>query len=122
MELQYRRLKILSQFYSCQDSEFQFRETHQLTMNCCYGLAKKKKTHFLCMPCPKISLFFLFKDGAELRRESFSCKQSLHTLSPGANGFTFLTTFHLMLMSMFLFFLISKRDREVLLKFSCVLI
>ena len=47
---------------------------------------------------------FFFKDGADLRMESFSCKQSLHTLSLGANGFTFLTTSHLMLKSMFLFF------------------
>ena len=36
--------------------------------------------------------------------DSFSCKQSLHTLSLGANGFTFLTTSHLMLKLMFLFF------------------
>ena len=38
----------------------------------------------------KIFVFFLFKDGADLRMESFSCKQSLHTSSPGANCFTFL--------------------------------
>ena len=46
---------------------------------------------FLCIQCPKIS-FFLFKDCADLRMESFSCKESLHTLSLGRNGFTFLTT------------------------------
>ena len=28
--------------------------------------------------------FFKFKDGADLRMESFSCRQSWHTLSPGA--------------------------------------
>ena len=36
--------------------------------------------------------------------EGFSCRQSLHIKSPGANGFTFLTTSHLMLKLMFLFF------------------
>ena len=36
--------------------------------------------------------------------DSFYCKQSLHTLSLGANGFTFLTTSHLMLKLMFFFF------------------
>ena len=36
-------------------------------------------------------------DGADLRMESFSCKQSPHTLSLGANGFTLLTTSHLIL-------------------------
>ena len=59
---------------------------------------------FLCMQCPKFSFLFKFKDGADLRMESFSSKQSLHTLSPGANGFTFLTTSHLMLKLMLLFF------------------
>ena len=48
--------------------------------------------------------FFFFKDGAHLRMDSFSCKKSLHTLSLGANGFTFLTTSHLMLKSLFLVF------------------
>ena len=46
----------------------------------------------------------LFKDCAHLRIDSFSCKQSLHTLSFGANGFTFLTMSHLILKLMFLFF------------------
>ena len=55
-------------------------------------------------------VFFLFNDGADLRMESFSCKQSLQALSSGTNGFTFLTTSYLMLKLMF-FFLISKRDR-----------
>ena len=36
--------------------------------------------------------------------DSFSCKHSLHTLSFGANGFTFLTIFHWILKLMFLFF------------------
>ena len=44
----------------------------------------------------------MFKDGADLRMDSFSCKQSLHTFSLGANGFTFLTISHLMLKLMFL--------------------
>ena len=54
-------------------------------------LVLPSKTLFLCIQCPKISLL-LFKDGANLRMDSFSCKQSVHTLSLGANGFTFLTT------------------------------
>ena len=49
-------------------------------------------------------LLLFFKDGADLRMDSFSCKQSLHTLSPGANGFAFLTASLLMLKLMFLFF------------------
>ena len=61
------------------------------------------KNFFLWIQCPKISLL-LFKDGADLRMDSFSCKQSLHILSLGANGFTFLPTSHLMLRLMFLFF------------------
>ena len=61
------------------------------------------KNFLLWIPCPKISLL-LFKDGADLRMDSLSCKQSLHTLSLGANGFTFLTTSHLILKLMFLFF------------------
>ena len=36
--------------------------------------------------------------------ESFCYKNSFHTLSLGANGFTFLMTSHLMLKLMFLFF------------------
>ena len=35
------------------------------------------KNFFLWIQCPKISLR-LFKDGADLRMESFSCKQSPH--------------------------------------------
>ena len=53
---------------------------------------------------PKISFFLKLKDGRDLRMESFPCKQSFHTLSPGVNGFIFLATSHLMLMLMFLFF------------------
>ena len=45
-----------------------------------------------------------FKDGADLRMDSFSCMQTLHTLSLGANGFNFLTTSHLMLKLLFLLF------------------
>ena len=55
------------------------------------------------MQCPKISLL-LFIDGADLRMDSFSCKHSLHALSFGANGFTFLTISHPILKLMFLFF------------------
>ena len=51
----------------------------------------------------KISLL-LFKDCADLRVDNFSCKQSLHTLSFCANGFTFLTISHVILKLMFLFF------------------
>ena len=61
---------------------------------------------------------YIFKDGTDLRMDSFSCKQSLHTLSLSANGFTFLTTSHLMLKLMFLFFnfqTCSLRVVEVLL-------
>ena len=54
------------------------------------------KDLFLWIQCPKISLL-LFKDGADLRMESFSCKHSLHTLLLGANGFTLLTTSYLIL-------------------------
>ena len=36
--------------------------------------------------------------------DSFSCKQSLHTLSFGANGFTFLTISHSILKLMFFYF------------------
>ena len=50
----------------------------------------------------KIVVFFLFKDGADLRMASFSCKQSLHTFSTAANGFTFLTIPHFILKSMYL--------------------
>ena len=50
--------------------------------------------------CHKISLL-LFKDGADLRMELVN---KVCTLSIGANCFTFLTTSHLMLKLMFLFF------------------
>ena len=56
------------------------------------------KKFFLCTQCPNISLL-LFKDGTDLRMDSFYCKQGLHALSLAANGFTFLTTSHLMLKS-----------------------
>ena len=61
------------------------------------------KNFFLWTQCPKISLLLL-KDGVDLRMESFSCKQSPHTLLLGANGFTLLTTSHLILELMFFFF------------------
>ena len=61
------------------------------------------KNFLLWIQCPKISLL-LFKVGADLRIESFSCKQSPHTLLLGANGFTLLTTCHLILKLMFFFF------------------
>ena len=53
-----------------------------------------------------VCLFFVLflKDGVDLRIENFSCKQSLRPLSPGANGFTFLTTSYLMLKLMILYF------------------
>ena len=49
--------------------------------------------------------------------DSFSCKHSLHTLSFGANGFTFLTISHwiLKLMFFFNFQTCSLSDVEVLL-------
>ena len=62
-----------------------------------------KQVLFLWIQCRKLSLL-LFKDGADLRMASFSCKQSLHTLSFGANSFTFLTISHPILKLMFLFF------------------
>ena len=46
----------------------------------------------------------LFKDGADLRMDSFSCKQSVHTLLFDANGFLFLTISHSILKLIFLFF------------------
>ena len=61
------------------------------------------KNFFLWIQCPKISLL-LFKDGADLRMESFSCKQSPHTLLFGVNGFTLLTTCHEILKLMLFFF------------------
>ena len=48
----------------------------------------------------------------------FSCNQSLHTLSPGAIGFTFLTTSHLMVKFIFFFLnfkMWSLRIVEILL-------
>ena len=65
--------------------------------------------------------FFLIQGGADLRMESFSCKESLHTFLPAANGFTFLTRSHWMLRSMFLFFnfqTLSLSVVEVLLSYS----
>ena len=76
------------------------------------------KNLFLCIQCPKFSLL-LFKDGADLRMESFSCKQSLHTSSPVANGFTFLTTSHLMLKLTFLFFNFQTRSLSVVEVLLC---
>ena len=61
----------------------------------------------------------LFKDGADLRMTSFSCKQSLHTLVLGANGFTFLTISHLMLTLMFLFFNFQRCSLSVVEVLLC---
>ena len=89
MELQYKGLRILSRYYSCQDSEFRSAmETSSVDID-----KLLSKNFFLWIQCPKISLR-LFKDGADLRMESFSCKQSPHTLLLGANGFTLFTTCH----------------------------
>ena len=76
------------------------------------------KNYFLWIKCPKISLL-LFKDGADLRMDSFSCKQCLHTLSHGANGFTFLTTIHVILKLMFLFFNFQKCSLSVVKVLLC---
>ena len=81
----------------------QFQSTKEISSVNNELLVLLSKNRFLCIQCPKFH-FFLFKDGADLRMESFSCKQSLHTLSLGANGFTFLKTSHLMLKLIFLFF------------------
>ena len=92
MELQFKGLRILSRYCSCQDSEFQsLMETSSVDID-----KLLSKNFFLWIQCPKISLL-LFKDGADLRMESFSCKQSPHTSLLGANGLTLLTTSHLIL-------------------------
>ena len=83
VELQYKGLRILSRYCSCQDSEFWSAiETSSVDID-----KLQSKNFFLWIQCPKISLL-LFKDVADLRMESFSCKQSPHTLLLGANGFT----------------------------------
>ena len=51
--------------------------------------------------------------------DRFSCKQSFHTLSLGANGFTFLTTSHLVLKLMFLFFNFQTGSLSVVEVLSC---
>ena len=95
----YKGLRILSRYYSCQDSEFRSAmETSSVDID-----KLLSKNFFLWIQCPKISLR-LFKDGADLRMESFSCKQSPHTLLLGANGFTLFTTCHETLKLMFFFF------------------
>ena len=111
----YKWFRILSQYYSCQNSEFRFRESLQLTSECCYSLAK---SYSYACNVQKFH-FFKFKDGAHLRMESFSCKESLHTLSPGANGFPFLTTSHLMLKLIFLFFNFQKWSQSVVEVLLC---
>ena len=55
-------------------------------------------------------VFFLLKDGADLRMDSFSCKQNLHTLSLGANGFIFFDDLPFDVEVGVFVFLISKRD------------
>ena len=81
-------------------------------------LVLPSKNFFLWVQCPKISLH-LFKDGTGLRMGSFSCKQSLHTLSLGANGSTFLTTSHLILKLMFLFFNFQTCSQSVVEVLLC---
>ena len=57
--LQYKGLRILSRYCSCQDSEFRSAlETSSVDIN-----KLLSKNFFLWMQCPKISLL-LFKDGA----------------------------------------------------------
>ena len=74
VELQYKSLRILSRYCSCQDSEFRSAiETSSVDKD-----KLLSKNFFLWIHCPKISLL-LFKDGADIRMESFSCKQSPHT-------------------------------------------
>ena len=51
----------------------------------------------------KFVFLYVCQDGADQRMESSSCKQSLHTFSPSANDFTFLTISHLMLKLMLMF-------------------
>ena len=95
----YKGLRILSRYCSCQDSEFRSAmETSSVDID-----KLLSKNLFLWIQCPKISLL-LFKDGADLRMESFSCKQSPHSILLGANGFTLLTTCHEILKLMFFFF------------------
>ena len=85
MELQYKGLRILSRYFSCQDSEFRSAMgTSSVDID-----KLLSKNFFLWIQCPM---------------ESFSCKQSPHTLLIGANGFTLLTTCHLILKLMFFFF------------------
>ena len=77
MELQYKGLRILSRYCSCQDSEFRSAmETSSVDID-----KLLSKNFFLWIKCPNISLL-LFKDGADLRMEGFFCKQSPHTLLP----------------------------------------
>ena len=53
------------------------------------------------------------------KMDSFSCKQSLHILSLGANGFTFLTIYHLILKLMFLIFNFQTCSLSVLEVLLC---
>ena len=73
---------------------------------------------FLWIQCPRISLL-LFKDGADLWKDSFSCKQSLHILSFGANGFTFFDDLPLDLKLVFLFFNIQTCSLSVVEVLLC---
>ena len=81
-------------------------DSRQMSVDCWYVLAAVASS--ACNG--QKFVFLLFKYGADLRMDGFSCKQSLHTSSSGANGFNVLTTSHLMLKS--IFFLISKPDRK----------
>ena len=70
--------------------------------------------------CFYIIYRWLFSDSmCCLRIEGFSGKQSLHTLSTGANVFPFLTTSHLMLNSMFLFFKFQKWSLSIVEVLLC---
>ena len=62
-----------------------------MTVGYWYGLAGIASCACNVQKFRFLSPFFLFEDGADLKMESFSCKQSLRTFSPGANRLTFLT-------------------------------
>ena len=54
-----------------------------------------------------------------MRMESFSCRHSLHILSPGAYGFTFFIISHLMLKSVFFFFNFQMWSLRVVVVLLC---
>ena len=87
VELKYKLLKNFADKSLSRLSVLVYKETSSVDVG---SLVLISKSFFLWIQCPKI-LLIPFKDGADLRMDSFSCKQNLHTLSFGANGFTFLT-------------------------------